>query len=428
MSRIRSALIALALVASAAFAEGIDTRSRKPDTPSRLHGLLTMLPMPNGGFLTVGGSNLRVLAPGGRQFTSLHRIPNDNLYRVASNEAGDVLAAWEKEESLHYFTGTPRRHVTLPKPKPPTDEIGSFQVKSLAFLENGRDVLVHMAGRKKPRGEVSVTYRVALDGGAPELLYRVDEGRPLHMRRDVAVYVMPERPEQPCEHRTCAPVRAVVAYELTEYGVKHTVLLHGADTPVSNARMIWGNTDEQVFLELSLGRNERAVLRWRPGQPKADIRPFPKFASFNERLFSTNSGDVLQLLNQHEEALVIHRHTPDGKQETIRVPASNDPDTIDSNLHALGMRKNGALWMYWGNFVLLFDRELTRNPRAYSVEPLLTRRTEWADVAVYVQEPEVLWIGIEVGRGRDFVRVTFAEMEKRAKPWRAVRTASTEFD
>jgi hypothetical protein len=428
VSQIRNALIALALVASTAFAEGIDTRSKKPDTPSRLHGLTTMLPMPNGGFLTMGGSNLRMLAPGGRQFTSIHRIPKDNLYRVASNEAGDVLAAWEEDESLHYFTGTPRRHVTLPKPKPPTDEIRGFQVQFLAFLENGRDVLVHMEGHKKPRGEVSVAYRIPLDGGAPELLYRVDEGRRRYMSRDVAVYVMPEKPDQRCELLTCYPVRAVVAYELTESGVKHTVLLHGADTPVGNARMIWGNTDDQVFLELSLARNERAVLRWRPGQPKVDIRPFPKFASYNERLFSTNSGDVLQLLNQQEEALVIHRHTPDGKQDTIRLPASNNPDTIDSNLHALGLRKNGALWMHWGDFVLLFDRDLTRNPRAYSVEPLLTRRTEWADVAVYVQEPEVLWIGIEVGRGRDFARVTFGEMEKRAKPWRAVRTASTEFD
>jgi hypothetical protein len=428
VSRIRSALIALALVAPAAFAEGIDTRSKKPDTPSRLHGLTTMLPMPNGGFLTVGGSNLRMLAPGGRQFTSLHRIPKDSLYRVASNKAGDVLAAWEKDASLHYFTGTPRRHVTLPKPKPPTDALWGFQVGSLAFLENGRDVLVHMEGHKKPRGEVSIAYRVPLDGGAPELLYRVEEGRQLDRSRDVALYLIPERPDQTCEHRTCNPVRAVVAYELTAHGVKHTVLLDGRATPVSNARMIWGNTDEQVFLELSLERNERAVLRWRPGQPKADIRPFPKFASYDERLFSTNSGDVLQLLNHQEEALVIHRHTPDGKQDTLRLPASNDPDTIDSNLHALGLRKNGALWMHWGDFVLLFDVNLARNPRAYSVEPLLTRRTEWADVAVYVQEPEVLWIGIEVGRGRDFARVPFAEMEKRAKPWHAVRSTSTEFD
>jgi hypothetical protein len=38
-----------------------------------------------------GGSNLRVLAPGSRTFESLHRIPGDNLYRVASDARPELL-------------------------------------------------------------------------------------------------------------------------------------------------------------------------------------------------------------------------------------------------------------------------------------------------------------------------------------------------
>jgi len=35
-----------------------------------------------------------------------------------------------------------------------------------------------------------------------------------------------------------------------------------------------------------------------------------------------------------------------------------------------------------------------------------------------IPDPEALWIGIEVGDGRDFVYLTFADIEKGAKPWR----------
>ncbi|MBZ4415350.1 hypothetical protein [Myxococcus sp. RHSTA-1-4] len=421
-------LVAALLVASLAHADGVERRINKPDTPARLHAVTTMLPMENGGFVTVGFSTLRVLAPGAKQFTTVHRIPKDNLYRVASNEAGDVLAAWENDPSLHLFKGPARQHVTLPKPRPPTEEIRSAQVEYLAFLPNGRDALVHMEGRKAPRGEVSIVYRVPLDGGAPELLYRVDDARQLHMARDVAVYVIPERPGQMCEHLRCDPVRQVVAYELNGRGVKQTVLVHGPDMKLENARMIWGNRDGRIFLELSLPRNERAVLRWKPGQPKADVRPFARSLSSSERLFATNDGDVLRLLNDEEEALTLHRHMPDGRQQSIRLLASHDPDIIDYSVHALGMRNSGALWLHWGDFIFLFDRDLARPPRAYNIEPLLTRHTEWADVAVYVKEPEALWMGIEVRRSRDFVRVSFSELEKGAKAWNPVRAADTGLD
>jgi hypothetical protein len=421
-------LVAALLVASMARAEGVERRITKPDTSTRLHSVVTMLPMENGGFVTVGFSTLRVLAPGAKQFTTVHQIAKDNLYRVASNEAGDVLAAWEKDPSLHLFKGPTRQHVTIPKPQPPTEEIRGFQVDYLAFLPNGRDALVHMQGRKKMSGEVRVVYRVPLDGGAPELLYRLDDAREIHTARDVAVYVIPERPGQTCENRTCFPVRQVVAYELSDKGVKQTVLVNGPDMKLGNARMIWGNRDERIFLELDLPKNERAVLRWKPGQPKAEVQPFARYSSGNERLFATNDGDVLRLLNDEEESLTIERHMPDGKQQRTRLLASHDPDIIDYDVHALGVRSNGTLWLHWGDFVFLFDRDLAKPPRAYSIESLLTRRTEWANVAVYVKEPEALWVGIEVRRSRDFVRVSFAEIEKGAKTWNPVRAADTHLD
>jgi hypothetical protein len=416
-------LVAALLVASMARAEGVERRITRPDSPTRLHAVVTMLPMANGGFVTVGFSTLRVLAPGAKQFTKVHQIAKDSLYRVASNDAGDVLAAWEKDPSLHLFKGPTRQHVTIPKPQPPTEEIRTFQVDFLAFLPNGRDALVHMQGRKTPRGDVSVVYRVPLGGGAPELLYRLDDARKIHMTRDVAVYVIPEKPDQTCENRTCFPVRQVVAYELSDKGIKQTVLVHGPDMNLGNAQMIWGNRDERLFLELDLPKNERAVLRWKPGQPKADVQPFARF-SFNERLFATSDGDVLRLLNDEEASLTIERHRPDGKQQRILLPASHDPDIIDYDVHALGIRNNGALWLHWGDFVFLFDRDMAKTPRAYSIESLLTRRTEWADVAVYVKEPEALWVGIEVRSSRDFVQLSFAEIEKGAKTWNPVRAAA----
>src|SRR5215218_1460295 len=287
-----SALVALTLAATVAHAEGVDSRQVLTDSPARLHGVTTLHKMPGGGFLTLGGSTLRILRRGGRSFETLHRQPGDNLYRVAANEAGEVLAAWEQDPVLHYFTPATKRHVKIPKPLAPSPEIHSFHVEYVAFLPGGRDALVHMEGRRLGQVDIGATYRVPLDGrGAPRLLFSVDGAVQLEMTRDVALYLMPQRPgQQECENRTCDPVAELFAVELTPGGVRRTVLVDGERTPIGNARMVWGAGDGIFVLQLDTGRNERALLRWRLGDRKAEVRPLPKFQYADEELRATKSG------------------------------------------------------------------------------------------------------------------------------------------
>jgi hypothetical protein len=57
-------------------------------------------------------------------------------------------------------------------------------------------------------------------------------------------------------------------------------------------------------------------------------------------------------------------------------------------------------------------------PRRFSIERYIERFTEWAGQAVYLASPECLWVGLEVRRSRDFLRVNFADIEKGATVWR----------
>ncbi len=83
-------------------------------------------------------------------------------------------------------------------------------------------------------------------------------------------------------------------------------------------------------------------------------------------------------------------------------------------MHGLGARKDGTLWLHWGDYLILFPKG--KRPVRYNLEPMITRGFEWADAAVYQPKPEVLWVGLD-GRVRDYVRVSLDEVEKRAKPF-----------
>lgn len=428
--RMRSALVAVALCAAVAHAEGVESRQRLADTPGRLHGVTTLQAMPGGGYLTLGGSTLRMLKQGSRSPEVLHRQPRDNLYRVAASEAGEVLAVWETDPRVHYFVPSAKRHLTFLKPQPPSPDVRSFQVAYLAFLPGGRHALVHMEGnRKVPDGRrtlelgVDVTYRVALDGtGAAEVLSLVEGARRLAMTRDAALYVMPRDPgRQRCTYDACSPVAEVFAVELIPRGVRRTVLVDGARTPLHNAKMVWGTGDDLFVMLLESGVRERQVLRWRPGAAGPDVRPFPSRASPDEKLRALKNGDVLQLQLVPMEQLSIRRHRPDGSEQAFTLLASQHPDEFEQSLFGMGERADGRVWMHWGDHLLLFSRDMSRTPSAFPLEPLLARRDDWAGVSIYQADPELLWVGVDLDRGRDFVRLTFDEVERRAKPWAPFR-------
>ena len=76
-----------------------------------------------------------------------------------------------------------------------------------------------------------------------------------------------------------------------------------------------------------------------------------------------------------------------------------------------------------GDHLLFFGRDADAAPRIHNIEPLLTRRAEWAGVDVYVPSQDVLWVGIDSGRSRDFVKLDLADADKRAKPFAQQKVA-----
>jgi len=425
MSRTFPFLLSALLVTGIARAEGVGDRDKLPSSATRLRGTSSLIPMPGGGLLSLGGSSLRLLPPGKNRWETLHQVPKGNLYRVAVNDVGGVLAAWESEPVIHYLLPRSKRHVTLPRPSVPSQELSGFGLQYVAFAPNGRDALIRMEGSIKhrtgpDRGErrVYMLYRVPLDGsGAPELLYTVDGAQLVQMGPRVAAYLIPTVFGRICNSHVVCEFSSIIAYELTDTGVTQKTLLTQQQVRMTGARRVSGSDDDRLVLQVELQGTQQArgLLTWRRGDAKADYRPLPGKIDKANRLMIMKSGALVELVKLEEDALEIRHMLPDGRLTTTRLLAPEDPDIVDSDPHGIGERDDGTLWAHWGDYVLLFPPGTP--PRGYGIASLLGRRDEWAEVTLYVPDPESLWIGVEVGAGRDFVQVPFAQLEKGAKPW-----------
>jgi hypothetical protein len=366
----------------------------------------------------VGGNALKRMAAGTRRFETLHAIKGDALYRVAMNDSGELLATWEKDPSIHYFTRD-KRHMVIPKPVSPRETISEFRIEGLYFLPNGRDALVHMEGRENHLG-YEVTFRVPLDGKTPaEPVAQIVAARKVDMTAQRAIYVLPKKPGQMCEHLTCNPVAAVVADFFDADGnAQRKALLDGSEMEMINANVVWGEKSDTILLRVALPKNEDVFVRFRPGVEKPDIWPLKGFSPYDDRnLHALANGEVLQVLHERDEGLTIIRHLLDGTQQVTTVPEVRSRADWDRNVRGFGVRRDGRVWVHWGRHLLLLGKNPKDTPLDYDLEPLMARFTEWADVDVYHPARDALWVGLDRTRSRDFARVNLADAEKRAKPW-----------
>jgi len=418
-------LLSMTLVASVAHAEGVEPKNPKASTASRVYAATTLLNAADGGLISVGFSTLARMAPGARKFETLHSSKGDSLSLVATSERGEVLATWEKDPSIHSFTRD-GRHVVLPPPSSPREGINRLGVEFLGFLPNGREALVHMGGNELGKStRYDVTFRLTLDGSKPpEPVVQMVSARRLDMNAQRAVYVLPKKARQGCDSHSCGPVEGVVAFVFDENGnAQRKTILDGAELSVTNVHMVWGQKDAPLILRVELQRNERVLARWRPGDAKAEVRPITRSSHGEPRFYALASGDVVETNVDYDEGLTITRHGVDGSRHVTAVPVLADPDNYDHHVHGIGVRKDGRLWMQWGDHLLFFGRNADAAPRIHNIEPLLTRRAEWAGVDVYVPSQDVLWVGIDSTRSRDFVRLDLADVDKRARPFAQQKVA-----
>ncbi|WP_407740927.1 hypothetical protein [Hyalangium sp.] len=407
-------------------------------TSDRLNNAATLRQMA-GGLFSIGGGALRQLRNGERRWRTLHAIPKDNLYRVAADDSGRILAAWEQDPHIHFFSNG--QHVTFPKPAAGSATTGESHLEHLSFLPNGREALVIMSGQVKAPPSRSVpepvrfyysswtteAYRLSLDGSAePKLLFREDFAYRLYESKRGVVFAMPKYPGQECADSTCMPIVAIVAYEITDSGIKKHTLLggdgFGANVYLSQAALVRGSNDERLALVVRLTKNEgklwpdggRGLVRWRWGDAKGDYRPLPNHSSLGPQWLLTRDNDFIELVEHWDEKpdrLEIRRYLAKGGEQSTSIHALRKM----SQVYGLGERADGGLWLHWGDHLGLLSAD--QPPRSFDLDPLVQRGTEWAGATTYVKTPESLWVGLD-GRGRSYVRVDLAEAEKRAKPWR----------
>lgn len=417
------ALLLWALPPRDALAEGVGDRGRLPSTAARLFGATTVLPLADGGAVSLGGPALRRLSPGAQRWETLHLQPGDNLYRVAADDAGRLLASWERDRHVHFFSKE-RGHVTFPRPAPQgADGAGlpaGFQVHRLAFAHGGRDALVLLRGSTKQGRTTHAAFRVPLDGAAPaELLFR-DEALLVDTSPRGAVFAVPEKPGQACTRDSCFPLVELVAYELGPRGVQRRVLLDLRPLGVSLATTLATDDDEQVAVELQLSSRKRGLAVWRYGEARAEYRPLSGSASFRgawSRALYSPSGELVEVAASDEE-LRLSRQGRDGRERSVvlAAPPDDNPDeALDTHLYGVGLLPNGTPWVHWGDHLLFFDAE--RPARSVSLLSLLNRQSEWAGAAIPVKTKRSVWLGIEVGRSRDLVRLDLEPLQRRATPW-----------
>jgi hypothetical protein len=320
--------------------------------------------------------------------------------------------------------------------------MGRYQVDYLAFLPGGRDALVIVQGQlKNPpsrnvpepvrfyyAGWATEAYRVPLDGKfQPQLLYREDYGYRIHDSKRGSLFALPKHAGQECDYTTCFPITEVIAYEITDAGVRRQTILRGdgwgPGLYLAGAVGVKGSDDQHVAMVVNFTRNDgklwlnggRGLVRWRWGQAAGDYRPLPGNSAITPRWLLARNDDFIELVEHWEtkpDRLEIKRHLAGGGEQSTFLTALMKM----ASPYGLGERAGTAgLWLQWGEHIALLPPDQV--PRSVHLDPLVQRGTEWAGAHAYVSTPESIWVGLD-GRGRSYARVGLADAERRSKPWR----------
>jgi hypothetical protein len=400
-------------------AEGVEARARLPASATRIRGASSVRPTP-GGLVSLGGSQLRVLPTGKKKWQTLHTVKGDNLYRVAADDRGRILASWEEDASFHLFEPGKERQ-SFPKPTVPGADLATYSLGEIYFDDGGQDALVYMHGFANDVGSTVVGFRYPLDGKtAPTELFR-QTGYQLLSTPRLAVFAVSKDKDGRCEHNFCN-VAALVAWEVGDPGVAASkkVLVDGQKREFGVVRLVWGSDRERVAIILHEHRKGRYLVRWRRGDAQAQLSPLPEELRYeSEATWLTRGGDVLEVWIPDDRSLQVWRIPPKGEMQVTTLPPLGKDERgerRDFSFYGLKERKNGDLIMHWGDFLFFLAADATGPAPAVPLGSLIKGNPEWAGALIYVPDPEALWLGIEMGGGRDYVHLKLADLEKIAKP------------
>jgi hypothetical protein len=380
----------------------------------------TLWPIP-GGLASMGGPELCVMRRDGKGWERVFEVHGDNLYRVAGDASGRLLAYWEKDPDIHLFVPEKRQHVRLRRPAAPYPEIFEWGVSNLFFSEDGRSAVVLMENRPPQPPTMHGAYLLDLDNPvAPKTLF-VQPGLLLHGAVSASVFAVPKNEKNACFDIGCWPIAEIRAWEVAGGVARCKTLLSGEGDRLDRARALPGSDEDRQIAVLIAERSKRrsGVLRWRYGDAKTDYRPLPPPAGPNwvaDAVRLTRSGELLELWETEAWGLQVLRHMPDGGEKSIVFPPlpRRGGLTDTQGVHVVKERANGDLFVHWSDYLLLIPA--TGPTRLMNLEAVPGGR-EWAWADIYTPQPEALWIGFEIGPSSEYYRLSFAEIERRAKAW-----------
>lgn len=412
------------LAAPPAHAESVEERAKAPSSTIRLRGASGIGIIP-GGYISSGGSRLQILEDKPGRWRTLHQVPGDNLYRVEAHEDGRLMASWEGEGVFHLFDRARGTHLTIPKPPdPPGYQPGTFNVETLAFAEDGREAIVFIdgvpyLGPQIGQRDVVAAYRVPLDGKTPPRRLFVEEGVELLSSPRGAILIKPRSWHLSCSMGGC-DIGSIIALEFDGDRVTRRTLLEAGDRHVSVALPVKGRDDVRFAAQITVhagGKVSRGLLRFRfGGQPQFQPLSDSTTSHYPHSLL-TRSEDFVEVRQGEDRSLTLTRTPPSGEETQTTIPPwTNARGRREKGwFQSVGERADGSLWMHWADN-LVFVRP-GQPPRRVDIRHVLGRGTEWAGAYVYVKKPEGLWVGIEMGGGRDYRFLDMAELERRSVSW-----------
>ncbi len=372
------------------------------------------------GLASVGGAELCVLRRGGGGWEHLFDVRGDNLYRVAGDASGKLLATWEKDPDIHLFDREKKQHVRIRKPAAPSPAIFEYGVSNLYFADDGRSAVVFMEDRPARPPTTHGAYLLDLENAAPPKPLFVQTGLLLRSSLSASVFAVPKNEASACFDLCCWPIAEIRAWEVSGGVAGCKTLLSGAGDWLERARALPGSDERHdVAVLIAEHSRKRGLLRWRFGDAKADYRSLPPPAgpvwASNASRF-TGAGDLVEVWDTDAWGLRIQRHSPAGTAQSIVLPPlpRRGGLTDTQGAHVVEERANGDLFVHWSDYLLLLSANAPI--RLMNLEAVPGRR-EWAWVDVYVPQPEALWIGVESGGARELDPLPFATIEHAAKPW-----------
>jgi hypothetical protein len=374
------------------------------------------------GVASLGGPELCVKRPGGKGWERVYEVRGDNLYRVAADASGRMLAYWEKDPDLHLFVPDKGQHVRIRKPAAPDPAIFEWGVSNLFFSEDGRSAVVFMENRPPHPPTMHGAYMLDLENPVPPRPLFLQPGLWLQGSVSASVFAVPRNEKNPCFDLGCWPIAEIRAWEVNGGVARCKTLLSGDGDRLERARAMPGSDEgHQVALLISDRSRNRGLLRWHYGEANADYRPLPPpsgpdWAANASRL--TRAGDFLELWDTDAWGLQIQVQAPDGGVKSVQLPPlpRRGGLTDTEGVHVVKERTNGDLFVHWSDYLLLLSAN--GPPRLMTLEAVPGGR-EWAWADIYTAQPEALWIGVEVGPSAEYHLLTFSEIERSAKPWPA---------